>query len=246
VDVLRVEQEVSDSRAQVVASQESLIRAREALGDALGSAEPWGVTPQIQLDNLANDARSSCIVETTVDRRPDVVAANAAVGIAERNVKSVDYTFVPTIDANSVLTYWQPRSPINNEHVTWTIGAVLNWNIYDGGLRSGNRGARRADVELSRQRVNDVRRRAQIEATQALRGVEVANANLLVSTRSREIASETARLTQVAYLNGTGTSFDLVDSARRLRAAELDLAIKEFEVLRAKIAALLALATCRV
>lgn len=246
VDVLRVEQEVSDSRAQVVATKEDVIRAREALGANLGSSDSWGVTPEIHLDSLATDARTSCTVETSVDQRPDVRAANAAVGVAERNVKAVDYGFVPTVDVGSSLTYWQPRSAVNNEHVTWTIFGVLNWNIYDGGVRTGNREARRADLELSRQNVSDVRRRAQIEVNQAIRNVEVTTATLAVATRSREIASETARLTQVAYLNGTGTSFDLVDSARRLRAAELDLAIKEFQVLRAKIAALLALATCHV
>ncbi|HWA74901.1 MAG TPA: TolC family protein [Polyangiaceae bacterium] len=246
VDVLRVEQEVSDSRAQVVATQEDVLRAREALGAALGSAEPWSVTPEIHLDSLASDARSSCTVETSIDQRPDVRAANAAVGVAERNVNGVDQTFIPTVKLGSDLAYTQPRSAINNEHVTWSIYGALNWNIYDGGVRTGNRESRRADLDLSRQNVSDVRRRAQIEVNQAIRGVEVASANLAVSTRSREIASETARLTQVAYLNGTGTSFDLVDSARRLRAAELDLAIKEFQVLRAKIAALLALATCRV
>jgi outer membrane protein TolC len=69
---------------------------------------------------------------------------------------------------------------------------------------------------------------------------------LAVSARTREIAAETARLSKVAYLNGSGTSFDLVDTARRQREAELDYTIKEFEVLRAKIAALLALATCDV
>jgi outer membrane protein TolC len=204
------------------------------------------VTPQIQLDTLAADARGSCRVETSIDQRPDVRAANAAVGIAERNVKAVDYTFAPTVDALSQLTYWSPRSPINNEHVTWTIGAVLNWTIYDGGLRSGTRATNRADLEVSRQTLTDARRNAQIEVSRAMRGVEVANANLAVSSRSREIAIETARLTQVAYLNGTGTSFDLVDSARRLRAAEIDLAIKEFQVLQAKITALLSLATCHV
>jgi outer membrane protein TolC len=76
--------------------------------------------------------------------------------------------------------------------------------------------------------------------------VVVAQANLDVSTKGRDIAAETARLTRIAYMNGTGTSFDLVDTARRLREAELDLTIKEFELTRAKITAFLALATCNV
>jgi multidrug efflux system outer membrane protein len=91
-----------------------------------------------------------------------------------------------------------------------------------------------------------VKRRALIQVAQATRGVTVAQANLTVAERSRYLASETARLTKVAYLNGTGTSFDLVDSERKLREAEIDLTIKEFQVVRAKIAALLALATCHV
>ena len=69
---------------------------------------------------------------------------------------------------------------------------------------------------------------------------------LAVAAKTRELAAETARLTKVSYVNGSATSFDLVDTARRLREAELDYTIKEFNVLRAKIAALLALSTCDV
>ncbi|HYO98253.1 MAG TPA: TolC family protein [Polyangiaceae bacterium] len=246
VDVLRVEQEVSDTRAQIVASHESLLRAREALGAALGFSEPWGVTPDIRLDALAQDTRTSCRPEKDVESRPDVRAARAGVEAAERSAGAVSYDFWPTIDAVSNLTYWSEPTAINNEHVTWTIGGVLTWRFYDGGSRYALRASREANVSLEQARLLDARRRATVEVTQALRGVHVAEANLAVSARSREIARETSRLTRVAYLNGSGTSFDLVDAARRLRAAELDLAIKEFEVLQAKIAALLALATCRV
>ncbi|MFZ5897360.1 MAG: TolC family protein [Myxococcota bacterium] len=247
VDVLRIEQEVSDSRAQVVAADEALRRAREALGDALGSPEPWGVTPDIRLDALANDAAASCTREAGVDLRPDVRAASAARNIAERNVKSVDYAFVPTIDAVSTLTGYSSEymSP-NWRKETWTIGAVLNWNIYDGGARYGQRAARRSDLTVAEQRLADARRRALIEVNQAVRGVQVAEARLTVSQKGRDIAAERARLTRIAYVNGTGTSFDLVDAAKVLRQAELDLAVREFQLLQAKISALLALATCKV
>ena len=58
------------------------------------------------------------------------------------------------------------------------------------------------------------------------------------------MVKSSARLSRVAFESGTGTSFDLVDSGRRQREAELDLAVKEFDVVKAKIAALLATATC--
>jgi multidrug efflux system outer membrane protein len=247
LDVLRTEQEVQLARAQVVSADESARRAREALGLALGSPEPWSVTPAIRLDALAADARSSCRPERTIEARPDVRAAQAGVEIAERNVSSVDWTYLPTVDFVSNLTYLSHDeiSP-NNEHVTWTIGGVLTWTLYDGGLRYGTREANEWQSTIAREQLTQAKRQAKLEVMQATRGVVVAETNLKVSTRSRDIAKETARLSRVAFVNGTGTSFDLVDTARRLREAELDLAIKEFEVVRAKVTALLALATCDV
>jgi outer membrane protein TolC len=181
-----------------------------------------------------------------VATRSDVRAAEASVAVAKRNEAGVSKTYWPTLDAVSNLTYWAPVSAINNEHVTWSIGGVLSWTLYDGGLRYGTREQRAAEVRVASEQLNETRRRAQLEVTQAFRSVKAAEANLAVAARTREIAAETARLTRVAYINGSGTSFDLVDTARRQREAELDYTVKEFEVLRAKIAALLALATCDV
>jgi outer membrane protein, multidrug efflux system len=79
-----------------------------------------------------------------------------------------------------------------------------------------------------------------------VRAVQVAEANLALSARTREIAAEMARLARISFVNGSGTSFDLVDTATQLREAELDFALKEFEVLRLEIAALLATSTCSV
>src|SRR4051812_8930465 len=104
IDVLRVEQEVSLSRGQVVSANDGVLRAREALGAALGSAEPFGVTPTIRLDELANDAKSSCR-PADVLARADVRAAEASVGVAKRNESGVSNTYWPTVDAVSSLTY---------------------------------------------------------------------------------------------------------------------------------------------
>jgi multidrug efflux system outer membrane protein len=244
LDVLRVEGEASLSRSQVVAATESLIRAREALGSALGSSEAWGVTPDIQLDSLASDAQKNCQTETDVLARSDVRAANANLGVADRHLKGVDYTYLPTVDANSTLGVQDPRFAVNNRTTSWTIGALLTWNIYDGGLRGGLRTAAKAEVEAARADLDESKRNAKLQVAQALRNVQVAEANLAVSAKTREIDSETARLSKISFLNGSGTSFDLVTTESLLRVAEADLAVKEFNVTEAKIAALLAMATC--
>lgn len=246
LDVLRVEGAASLSRAQVVSATENLIQAREALGTTLGRAEAWGVTPDIQLDSLGADARKNCRGETDVLARTDVRAAQANLSATERQVKGVDFAYVPTVDAFSALSFVSPVSGINDRHETWTIGGLLTWNIYDGGLRGGQRAAALAATDAARANLEEAKRGAAQQVTQALRAVRVAEANLAVSAKTREINAETARLSKISFLNGSGTSFDLVTTETQLRQSEADLAVKEFTVLEARIAALLALSTCSI
>lgn len=245
LDVLRAEQLVQDARANVVTADETLRRAREALGTALGSFDAYGVNPDIRIETLAQDARSYCSQEPNLDKRPDVIAANANVAVAERRKDGVDWDFWPTIDAVSSLGV---RNFVfqNNEKVSWTVGAQLSWLLYDGGIRYGQRDEFEAQARIAKEALTDTRQRANTEIVQSLRAVEVAKLNLEVFAKSREIAAETARLAKVAFINGSGTSFDLVDTAGRQRQAEIDLTVKEFELLRARVAAFLALASCKV
>jgi outer membrane protein TolC len=245
VDVLRAEQEVAMSRAQVVGADESVAQAHEALGMSLGDDKPWGVSPNVEIRELAQTAADICKRVSGVESRSDLRAARMNVDIAERNARAVDYRYAPTLDFMSQLAFLGNlnRSP-NGEHVTWTVGALLNWPIYDGGDRGGDRTRAEAASEIARERYIEAKRTASIEVKQANRAIEVSMSRLRVSASTRDIASESARLAKVAFVNGSGTSFDLIDTARRLREAEIDLAIKEFEVVRAQIAAFLVEANC--
>jgi outer membrane protein, multidrug efflux system len=246
LDVLRAEQEVELARQQVITADESLLRTREALGQALGSSEPWGVTTGIQLNTLAQDARKHCRQVSGVEQRPDLVAATSNISLVERQKGSADRSFWPTVDAASTLQASPDRLPINNYYMSWQIGLLLNWNIYDGGLRYGQKDEAEANLRIAQEDLTQTRLDAELEVNRAFRAVKVADAALTVSTRARQISAETARLARIAYINGSGTSFDLVENARLLRDAELDLTIKEFAVLRARVAALLALASCEI
>jgi outer membrane protein TolC len=245
LDVLRAEEEVQRARGQVVVADESLVRARESLGLALGTSDSWSVTPDIRLDALADDARASCRAEQDVSRRSDVKAATANLRLVERQKGSVDWAYWPTLEAGSTFAYTRSDFP-SGKNFSWTIGANLNWTLYDGGLRYGQKDEAIANERIAREQLSDTKRKAELQVTQAFRAVQVAETNLGISARAREIAAETARLARIQFMSGTGTSFDLVDRATRLAQAEQDLAAKQFEVLRARVAALLALASCDV
>jgi multidrug efflux system outer membrane protein len=248
LDVLRADGEVQTARGQLVTADETLRRARESLGLALGYPEAWGVQTDVRLDELAADARVSCHTEKDVNSRADVRASAANLQIAERAKGSVGWAYWPTVNAYAQFQYTDPlyTDAPRTTTTSLAIGAQLNWTIYDGGLRGGQRQEALANERIAKEQLTDTQRRAQLDVVQSFRSVTVAEQNLGVSLRARDVASETARLARVAFINGSGTSFDLVDTASKLRQAELDLTVKQFEVLRARVAALLALANCDV
>jgi outer membrane protein, multidrug efflux system len=241
VDVLRVQQEVATNRGAVLQSAEALRRAYETLGVALGFPEAFGIAPGLTAAGLAEDAAHLC-TPIAGGVRSDVQAAQLDYSVAERAVASSGYGYAPVLSVGSAVSYsTQPNAARPSQ---WTVGAALTVPLYDGGRLSAERATSSANAAAVQQRLTATERQAALEAVQAQRGVDVALADYEISKKAREISAESARLSQIAFVHGTGTSFDLVDSARRLLLAEIDVAIKEFTVVRSRIAAVLAVSNC--
>jgi outer membrane protein TolC len=230
-----------------VEADEALRKSRESLGFALGSSDAWGVNPQIKLDTLRADARATCAQGETIEQRPDILAAVEGEEIARRNVKAVTFDYLPTLSAETILTYTTNElQTANRKNITWTIGAMFSWHIFDGGLRSGERRQNQGVYEQQSQQAQKSRLSAQLEVTQSYRGVNVAKSSLEIAKTKRDVAMSSAKLSRIKFVNGTGSSFDLVDTQSTARQSELDVTVKEFELLQAEIAAFLALASCEI
>lgn len=244
LDVVRARQDVETARATLVAGDESLRQAREALGLALGLPEQVGVPLNVNLNGLEASAQSSCKPARSLDERRDIAALNERAAIAHRQVNDVKLQFMPTVDLRSNLTTTTREVGATQPRTTWDILAVLSVPIWDGGIRYGNLRDAHAQEAIAGQNLEAARRKAEIEVTQAKRGVSVAEDRRRVATQSRDLAAENDRLTRTAYLEGRGTSLELVTTAQALREAEIQLALRDFELVKARVAAILALATC--
>ena len=242
LDLVRVEQDSIAARAGLIAGDEVLRQAREALGLLLGSVESYGVTPSLQLNELQSAFEISCRPGSVADRA-DVRAATADVMMASRGVADAKLMFAPfaSVATTGVLSN---DELLNAKKYAWSIQGLVTLPLWDGGVRYGALRAARADVEQQQTRLDATVRNATVEVTQALRALDVAQDQLRIAARSAELAHQTASLAQKAFEAGTTTSFDLVETARREREAELTLAVRELDLAKAKLAALLATASC--
>lgn len=243
LDVLRAEQDCAQARTSIVAGDETLLKAREALGLALGVGHPIGVSRDASLPDLEASARKTCTPGDMLEARADIVAARKHLVLGERSVRDVWLQFAPTVNLMSKTDFYSEMLP-NNRNVAWSIAGVLTIPLWDGGARYGLLRDARAQREQAQTRLDATRRAALIEVEQARRAVLVSQQGLEVASQARDLAKEQDRLTRISFEIGKATSFELVDAGRQLRSAEVNLAVKELDVVQARTAAYLALAAC--
>jgi outer membrane protein, multidrug efflux system len=243
LDVVRAQQNAANARAALVTGDESLREAREALGLALGIPEETGVSPDVDVAGLAQDAATSCRAVSSVDERSDIAAARTKLDVAKRNLRNVWFTFLPTVTAQSTVAAVSPATS-GAPNPVWNIQGILSVPIWDGGARYGSLRIARAAEDVAIQQLEGLRRQALIQVQQAQRQLVVAGESARVSRSQRDLAAQNDQMTQLAYMTGQGTSLELVTASEAHRQAELNLALADFNVVKARLLAMLALATC--
>lgn len=243
IDVLRADQDASSARAQVVTGDESVRQARESLALLLGTADPVGVSPDLNLDGLEHEAKTACHKSTSPSERADVKALRARVEIAERLHHDVELQFVPTVTLSSqISTTTQDTGAAPN--TLWNVQALLNIPLWEGGARYGNLRDTRAQTTQATLRLEGAERGVAVLVRQAERGIVVAEDSRKVAEQNRTLAKQSDELTRALYTEGRGTSLELVTAAASLRQANINLALREFDLVRARILAVLATASC--
>ncbi|HXX68335.1 MAG TPA: TolC family protein [Polyangiaceae bacterium] len=242
LDVDRAQQDVAASRSAVITGDESLTRAREALGQALGSGVPMAPPEGADLTSFETAVARTCRLNDDIEKRPDVLAAKKRLEIAERGVHDAELMFAPSLGVFSAVQY--ANEPVIAPKTTWSISALVSVPIYDGGARFGVLHDSGAALEQARDELAAQRLAAIVASARAGRAVGVLEHTRDVARQQRDLALRVDARTRDGYSRGLGTSLDLVVSAQALRQAEIDLAILEFQVDDARANAVLVDAEC--
>ncbi len=130
--------------------------------------------------------------------------------------------FGDAIYANPNPRYFPPTIP-SKFFPTWDVGAQLTWSPNDiliNGASAANMDAHAADIEANK---NVVRDSIDVEVTQMLQSVRLADFGIESSTRELASADEAYRVARELFNNGRGTSTTLTDAETDLTRARLDL-----------------------
>jgi len=241
IDLGRTRQDAELQRAQVVQADETLRQARETLGLALGLDEPVGVTHEFQLEGLADRVIGRCRALAGLAERADQRAARAREELASRSVLDAKAQFLPSI---GLRTNFNSYFFAGQSLQAWNVQAVLTVPIWDGGNRYGALRDANAARDQAQARREAAERAGKVDVDRSRRQVEVALRAKELAAKALEQAERVDQLTRKAFDAGLGTSLELVTAASGLRQQQLNVALREYDVVRARVVALFALADC--
>jgi outer membrane protein TolC len=226
-NVLRAEVELANAKPPLIRSQNDLRLSKEALVKLLAidsrnqtnNFTPINFEGELAYVHRVWDLPTA--LQQALARRPELLQAEQQIGVAEANVKVASSGYKP--EASVFANYGWRNSMFTNEidelREGWTVGARLDWAIFDGMLTRGRVTQARALLQEANLDYADERRQVELEVRQAysdyLQTLELIEAQ----KKTTEQAEESLRLAEARFRAGTGTQLDVLSAQTALTDA---------------------------
>jgi outer membrane protein TolC len=246
IELARAEAELAKLDIGRVRARGSLSTAEAVLAAVVGAPDPAldvVATPPSpadlpSLDEALGQARA---------RDPRLREALAELKAEEENTRAIGAERRPDLSLTATVTGragganpsgsgvpasgdgWIPNVP------NWDVGIVLTWPLFDG-VVGARKSASRAEEQVRRAEIGVVRESETAAVREAFVAVSVSRAALPGLRRAVEAARANYDQADARFRSGLGTSVELADAEAVRTDADIDLALGEFELARARAA----------
>lgn len=225
LDTRQAESLLASSEQSLADQQRQLAQAQNALAVLIGR-NPGPIARSVRLESLPLPAGVMAgLPSELLDRRPDILAAEEALRGAGANLEAARKAFLPRLTLTTLLGFASPELSqlFDSGRLAWSLQPGVGVPLFDGGrLRSG------VELAESQQRILVEQYKATIR--QAFREVSDALVAFERLSQQREAARKVAianrerlRLSQVRYLAGISSYFEVLDAERQLFESEMAL-----------------------
>jgi outer membrane protein TolC len=157
-------------------------------------------------------------------------AEKAALGVAMARS-----AYLPTIYASASYQLNDNTTPFGRDNDSWSVGATLRWELFDGMRRRNEVGKTVALEKAAAEYVTDYRQEVDFQVVEGfLRSQEVAK-RLEVARHAVVDADESVRLLEKRFQNSLATMVELLDAQMALNKARANLVEMENQRARAAV-----------
>ena len=214
-DVLDVEVRLAQAREEAVHARNANTLAMRALRNLLGIEEGEFEVKNspIGTENLPSDAAD-------FHERPELAASAQKVAAAEADVRRSTSGYKPRVSAFGSLDY-DYGTITDGDGKSYTAGAMLQWDIWDGLNAHAKRQEAKANLETAREQERQLRLALDLELEQARLALREAAERLAVTEKTVAQATESVELTRARFEQGVALATQLIDAETALTAARV-------------------------
>lgn len=212
-DVLDLEVRLAQAREDLVRARNSNALAVRALRNLLGFEDGEFLVAETAPAISAPDSGD-------FSRRPELAAARQRERAAEEQLRGAKGGYLPRASAFGSLDYdygWK----FDNGGGSYSAGALLQWDIWDGQLTRAKVREADANLESAREEQRKLRLALDLEVEQARLELKTATERLHVTEQAVAQAAESAALTRARFAQGAALSTQLLDAETALVAARM-------------------------
>lgn len=209
-----------DVEVRLSQAQEDLLRARNA--QALAERALRNLLGIDQGEFTVADTAPAVSAPDSGDfsSRPELAALRQREQAAQAQVRAAQSGYIPRLSAFGSLDYdrgWR----LGGDGRSFTAGALLQWDLWDGQLTRAKVREASANLELTREARRKLHLGLDLELEQARLNLKDANGRLLVTAQAITQAAESEQLTRARFEQGLALATQLIDSETALTGARV-------------------------
>jgi outer membrane protein TolC len=226
-NVLRAEVSVANEKPKLISARNQYRIAKNNLANLLGYDLPRDVWENLPLnltdtfDTAPWDVVLPDAIQQALTRRTELTALRKQVELQKLNIVNARSGYQPTVQAFAGYNWVNSQFKDNSSDYFdgWTIGAQMNWNIFDGLLTHGKVIQAKAQAAHAQTDLADQSRQIELAVRTAYSSFIEAREILDSQSKVQEQADEALREANARADAGTGTQLDVLDAETSLTQA---------------------------
>ena len=216
LDEVRAHADWQVTEGQLHQSRATLRRTQELLGAMIGNDGPIDVLGEPKLDVAPDESQA---LAESLWQRTDLRLGQARAWAVSRLLRHRFADWLPMLTA-SFAPFFQDPPSIVQPLLGWQARIELGWNLFDGGLRYGQKQERLALYEQAKISLWSGQLQARAEVRAAAFALREARSTVAATQKAEQAARQAAEMARQAFRAGATSNMEALDAERRARDAE--------------------------
>jgi outer membrane protein len=222
-DELRARTFLAEMEQQNISAQNNLTMARLRLAQLLGSAPGESADIREELAPLPMKIPESELRRLAWENRQELKELATAVEKGALSVKQASGEYLPKLYGTAAFQMNDRDIPFGRDNDSWMVGATLRWELFDGFIRSNEKGKALALQSAASEYQENFKKEIALQVEESRLRREEAAKRLEVAHHSVEDSEEVVRLISRRFENSIATFVELLDAQTSLNRARAQL-----------------------